>query len=222
MSTTWFRLYAEAVDDEKLRLLAFEDRWHYVALLCCQAQGLLDPDDPLMLRKVAVKLGLQVTEAEKAVARLAEVGLIDPDTLHPLGWEKRQYLSDTSTDRVRKYRDKKRSETLQQRSETVSVTPPDTDTDTDITPKSPFGADAPKGTFSSETQTPRETGTNPRAKGRNPRAKADRPTPRERINLCDDRAVAAAFRQHFGKDPPPGKTLEECRTLFWQRYREAS
>lgn len=79
----WLRLYAEAVDDEKLRLLAFEDRWHFVALLCCKAQGLLDPGDPLMRRKVAVKLGLAIRELEEAARRLEEVGLVDAETLQP-------------------------------------------------------------------------------------------------------------------------------------------
>ncbi|EKU29717.1 hypothetical protein C660_12539 [Alcaligenes sp. HPC1271] len=51
----WFRAYTEMVDDEKLRLLAFEDRWHYVALLCLKGQGVLDSEDTLMLRKVAVE-----------------------------------------------------------------------------------------------------------------------------------------------------------------------
>ena len=64
----WLRLYAETIDDEKLRLLAFEDRWHFVALLCCKAQGLLDSSDALMRRKVAVKLGLAIRELDE-VAR---------------------------------------------------------------------------------------------------------------------------------------------------------
>lgn len=79
----WFRMYAEAVDDEKLRLLAFEDRWHFVALLCCKAQGLLDGTDVLTRRKVAVKLGLDSRELEEVARRLAEVGLIDAETLEP-------------------------------------------------------------------------------------------------------------------------------------------
>lgn len=79
----WFRMYAESVDDEKLRLLAFEDRWHFVALLCCKAQGLLDGEDPLMRRKVAVKLGLAMRELDECARRLAEVGLIDAETLNP-------------------------------------------------------------------------------------------------------------------------------------------
>jgi hypothetical protein len=50
---TWFRMYSEAVDDEKLRLLAFEDRWHFVAILCCKAKRILDGDNELTRRKIA-------------------------------------------------------------------------------------------------------------------------------------------------------------------------
>lgn len=82
-SLRWFRMYTEAVDDEKLRLLAFEDRWHFVALLCCKAQGLLDGEDPLMRRKIAVKLGLAVRELDEVARRLEEVGLVDAETLQP-------------------------------------------------------------------------------------------------------------------------------------------
>jgi hypothetical protein len=96
MANPWFRLYSEAVDDEKLRLLAFEDRWHFIALLCCKNNGLLDntTDNSLMRRKVAVKLGLDIRELSEVGRRLAEVGLIDADTLQPSKWEKRQFISD--------------------------------------------------------------------------------------------------------------------------------
>ena len=79
----WFRVYTEMVDDEKLRLLAFEDRWHFVALLCLKGQGLLDEGGPLLMRKVAVKLGLSVREVEEVARRLAEVELVDKETLQP-------------------------------------------------------------------------------------------------------------------------------------------
>ena len=66
----WFRAYTEMVDDEKLRLLAFEDRWHFVALLCLKGQGVLDETGSLLFRKVAVKLGLDVRRLiEEHVAR---------------------------------------------------------------------------------------------------------------------------------------------------------
>lgn len=123
----WFRLYAEAIDDEKLRLLAFEDRWHYVALLCCKAMGLLDAgdDDALLHRKLAVKMGLQLRELEAAAQRLAEVGLVDPQTFQPLKWDDRQFKSDTSTDRVRAYRERMKRE------RNVSETAQETETETE-------------------------------------------------------------------------------------------
>jgi len=138
MANTWFRMHHDAVDDEKLRLLAFEDRWHFFALLCCKSSGLLDSDAVLLRRKVAVKLGLDLATLDEVARRLDEVGLIDKQTLQPKNWDKRQYKSDTSTDRVREYRSKnqqinkkKKSETDMKRFCNVSVTPPDTDTDTD-------------------------------------------------------------------------------------------
>lgn len=79
----WFRAYTEMVDDEKLRLLAFEDRWHFVALLCLKGQGLIDEGGPLLMRKVAVKLGLSVVELGDVVSRLAAVELVDKETLQP-------------------------------------------------------------------------------------------------------------------------------------------
>ncbi len=105
----WFRLYSEIVDDEKLRLLAFEDRWHYVAILCCKSKGILEENGlEMMFRKVAVKLGLQVRELEESARRLSEVGLIEKDTLEPLGWNGRQFVSDSSTPRSRKSREEAR------------------------------------------------------------------------------------------------------------------
>lgn len=104
----WFRMYHEAVDDEKLRLLAFEDRWHYVAILCCKAKGLLDggADQAMRDRKLAVKLGVQTRELDEIKRRLMEVDLVD-ENWQPKSWSKRQYKSDHSTNRVREWRNNK-------------------------------------------------------------------------------------------------------------------
>jgi hypothetical protein len=106
----WFRLYAEIVDDPKLRLLAFEDRWHFVALLALKCSGMLDgsTDLGLLHRMVAVKLGVEVRELETVAKRLAEVSLIDAETLQPLAWERRQAASDSSRDRTREWRERQR------------------------------------------------------------------------------------------------------------------
>lgn len=127
MSNPWFRVYTEMVDDEKIRLLAFEDRWHYVAILCCKGKGILDasPDLSMTMRKLSVKLGLTVRELETVLSRLSEVGLVDAETGQPTGWDSRQFVSDTSTERVRAYRERMK------RSGNVAVTAQDTDTDTD-------------------------------------------------------------------------------------------
>jgi hypothetical protein len=109
MSLPWFRMYAEAVDNDKLRLLAFEDRWHYVALLCCKTQGILDGSGELMRRRIAVKLGVQVRELDEIARRLAEVDLIDQKTLQPTGWDGRQFRSDadpTNAERQKRWRER--------------------------------------------------------------------------------------------------------------------
>ena len=137
----WFRLYTETVDDEKLRLLAFEDRWHFIALLCLKGQGLLDEGGPLLMRKVAVKLGLDTRALEEVARRLSEVGLIDQNTLQPLAWDKRQMKSDSSAERVKAFRERKKqaNKSNEKAPKTggngycnVTVTAQDTDTDTDI------------------------------------------------------------------------------------------
>lgn len=125
----WFRLYHRMIDDEKLRLIAFEDRWHFVALCCLKASGLIDePADDLRARKIAVKLGVQVRELEEIARRLSEVGLVD-ENLSPIAWDELQQRSDNVTERVKRHREKKRNsavsdagngdETLQKRSSNV-------------------------------------------------------------------------------------------------------
>ena len=144
MKLPWFRMYAEAVDDDKLRLLAYEDRWHFVAIMCCMGQGILDSPPDLMRRKVAVKLGLDSRELDEVARRLSEVGLIDRNSLKPLAWDRRQFISDadnTAAERQRRRREKLKESNSKSTVTDVSrvtsrtchgrVTRPDTDTDTD-------------------------------------------------------------------------------------------
>lgn len=130
----WFRLYHRIIDDEKIRLLAFEDRWHFIAVCCLKADGLLDePDSDLKWRKVAVKLGVQLRELDEIKRRLFEVGLVDQD-MQPTAWDQLQYKTDTSTDRVRKHREKlKKNKAETQRN--VSVTPPEAETESEAEAK---------------------------------------------------------------------------------------
>ncbi len=121
-------MWSDAVDDEKLRLLAFEDRWHFVALLCLKRSGLLDePESDIKKQKICIKLGLDSMELETAMKRLVTVGLIT-ESLQPVSWNKRQFESDSSTSRVREFRKRQRngSETFQKRPQIQT-----TDTDTE-------------------------------------------------------------------------------------------
>jgi hypothetical protein len=126
----WFRLYHRMVDDEKLRLLAFEDRWHFVALCCLKASGLIDePDSDIRNRKIALKLGVQLRELDEISRRLREVDLVD-ELLNPVSWNELQYHSDNSTSRVKKFREKQGRNAVK-RLRNVSVTGQETDTETD-------------------------------------------------------------------------------------------
>jgi hypothetical protein len=132
MSLPWFRFYAEFAGDPIVQSLAFEDQRHFVVLLCMKCDGTLDRpiDNKVRERIICRGLGLDPVTASEAKRRLVEVGLIDKDW-QPSGWNKRQYVSDKSTDRVRKHRKNKEtgnvSETLPER----SCNGPDTDTDTE-------------------------------------------------------------------------------------------
>ena len=112
-SLKWFRAYSNIVDDDKLRLLAFEDRWHFVALCALKCSGLLDEQNSqLRSRKIAVKLGVQVRELEEIARRLQEVGLID-ETLNPASWDRLQFKGDSSNERVKRYRETRKAKGLQ-------------------------------------------------------------------------------------------------------------
>lgn len=152
MSLPWFRLYHRMVDDEKLRLLAFEDRWHFVALCCLKADGLLDePESDLRTRRIAVKLGVQVRELDEIARRLREVELVD-ELLSPIAWDELQQKSDhdsTAAERQRRKRQKDKAlkaVTDESRVTVTEVTRLDTDKeeDKDIEPKgSCASGDAP-------------------------------------------------------------------------------
>jgi hypothetical protein len=142
VSLPWLRLYTRILSDNKIRLLAFEDRWHYVALLCLKRTGLLDEaDSDLKQRRIAVEMGLQVRELDEVFRRLAEVGLTDRGG-NPIKWDDLQFESDSAAERMRKYRANKKktanksdgTRPLRNGDAAVTAQDKDTDTDTDYSP----------------------------------------------------------------------------------------
>lgn len=124
----WFRFYTEALDDPKVQSLPPELFRAWVNCLCVAAKndGYL-PDATALAFHLRCSCS-EVFELEKA---LHERGLLDKGKsgwkMH--SWDKRQFKSDVSTDRVKRFR---------KRTETVSGNAPDTETDTEP-PKAPQG-----------------------------------------------------------------------------------
>lgn len=124
----WFRMYDELLDDPKVQRLSGDDFKGWVNLLALASRN------GGKLPSIA-DIAFALRETENAVStlleRLLNGGLIEPRSggangMHyaPYKWNERQYKSDTSTDRVKRFRE---------RSKPVTETPPDTETETEDT-----------------------------------------------------------------------------------------
>lgn len=110
MALPWFRMYTEFATDPNIQCLAFEDQRHYIVLLCLKGSEVLDKeyqDSDQRERVIRRVLGLDTDAADEARKRLMRANLIDLKW-NPLAWDKRQYKSDVSTERVKKFRQKRR------------------------------------------------------------------------------------------------------------------
>lgn len=135
----WFRLYNDILEDPKVQKLSPELFKFWINILCVASknEGKLPP-----IKDIAFALRMSESETEAAFHSIKKAHLIDEKsnqhgtTIAPHNWNKRQYKSDTSTDRVKRFRNGKRNK---------GVTPPDTDSETDtkqnilpLTPKGGF------------------------------------------------------------------------------------
>src|SRR5437870_1993079 len=107
MSGRWWRAYDEALHDPKL--IALTDKLHRIwfNLLCIASKhgGVL----PAM-SVVAIELRVTVIKATEYVSSLVSVGLIDTLEMGefvPHNWQRRQFQSDVSTERVKRFRQQK-------------------------------------------------------------------------------------------------------------------
>ncbi len=113
----WFRFYDDAINDPKILKLSDKQHRVWVGLLCIASKNngqLPSLDDlSLMIRMKPEKL-FEVIES------LIISGLIDQNEmiLSPHNWDKRQYKSDSSTERVKRFRNV---------TSTVSETGPETE-----------------------------------------------------------------------------------------------
>jgi hypothetical protein len=130
----WYRAYEGTVTDPKLgeaALIAGVSRSVSIAAWHCLLESAAGRNNcgsyDATPRRVAVILCEPLGQVEALFAAYAELGLIEESSV--TSWKRRQYESDSSTERSRKHRKNKRNAdaTLQQR----DATPPDTETETE-------------------------------------------------------------------------------------------
>jgi len=118
----WFRLHSEALNDPKVQSLCFETYKFWVSILCLASMndGVLPSE-----KDISFACRLRLPAARRHLEKLRETGLLDDNdsVLSPHNWGARQFKSDTSNERVKRYRQRHSDVTA-----AVTVTAPDTDT----------------------------------------------------------------------------------------------
>lgn len=133
MPNTWFRLYNEVDSDPKVQLLPPPLFKAWVTFLCGASRngGTLPP-----IKDIAYRLRVTETKAQEYLDALTAAGLFESNNgeVTPHNWSARQFQSDTSTERVKRFRNAHRNVSGNDDGTdrgNVPVTPPYTETDTD-------------------------------------------------------------------------------------------
>lgn len=143
MANTWFRFYGEFVNDPKVQLLSEVTQRRFIMLLCLRCNVNSNDDvtlhETLTDENIAFQLRIPLENWQETKQILLNKNLIDGHNV-PVNWDKRQFISDTSNARVRKYREKKKNGLKQQCNVTGNegVTPPDTESDTESDSNTPI------------------------------------------------------------------------------------
>ena len=123
----WIRVYSSARHDPKILSMPKAQRWEWMAVLMVAGDtesGILPPVDHL-----ACELRMSAEDTQQLIDDLIFRGLIDivdrignTPVLRPHEWDKRQYKSDRSADRMRQHRERKREASYQQAPKACDVT----------------------------------------------------------------------------------------------------
>jgi hypothetical protein len=128
---TWFRIHDELVDDPKIQRLDPSQFKALINLWCLASanDGVFPPID-----EIAFKLRMKPEKARRLLKELREAGLVDDDErgARPHNWNKWQFISDVSTPRVKRFRERRRNV-----SPAVSETAPETEAETEAERKTP-------------------------------------------------------------------------------------
>jgi hypothetical protein len=133
----WFRMYDDMLDNPKAQRLPAPlfKLWVNLLALASKNGGRIPP----AMEDVAFALRVSEAEAARTLETLHAKRLMDKDETgyYPHDWNDRQFLSDVSTERVKRFRQrsKKHEGTV---SETPDETAPDTDSEAETEQKEPL------------------------------------------------------------------------------------
>lgn len=197
MANPWFRLYSEFAHDPKVQMLSEAMQRRYVMLLCLRCSEVLET---LHETEIAFQLRLSTDELDETKQLFISKNFIDKHW-NLLNWDKRQFVSDSSTMRVAKHRSKKKQvsnvdETLQKRPSNAI----DTDTDTEQIQKRTTSVATPSGVSDSVWQEFKSLRKAKRA-----------PITQRAINKISEEANLAGWTLE--------KALEECIVRGWQAFK---
>ena len=113
MSNPWFRMYAEFVNDPKVQMMSEANQRRLVMLFCCRCNGHVTLQD----EEVTFLLRISNDEWKQTKQIFVDKGFID-EANNLLNWDKRQFASDKSNDRVARYREKQKELKNKEKSDT--------------------------------------------------------------------------------------------------------
>jgi hypothetical protein len=121
MANQWFRLYSEFANDPKVQMLSEENQRRLIMLFCFRCNGDVTLQDEELTFQLRITQNEWLSSKDIFIAK----GFIN-DSNEVLNWDKRQYISDSSTERVAKHRTKiKLGNVTDETLCNVTVTPPE-------------------------------------------------------------------------------------------------
>jgi hypothetical protein len=139
MAGLWLRLYAEIRHDRKLRRLPPAQRWLWVAIMTIAKESprpgwlLYSEDVPVTVDDLVDEAAVSREDVEAGIRAFVQQTMLEEvdGVWHCINWDKRNFTSDCSTERVQRHRARQKSsinnETLQKRYSNDTETPPETE-----------------------------------------------------------------------------------------------
>lgn len=114
MANAWFRMYSEFADDPKVQMMSESMQRRLAMLFCLRCREISLGDD-----EVAFALRISPEEAHQTKSLFLDKGFIGEDW-GIRNWDTRQFVSDSSAERVKRYRDKRQAAGLNRGSSHLS------------------------------------------------------------------------------------------------------